>query len=192
MQGNSYADKFASVAADRVRVPLQVATDVVHYYNLVRRIQLRFVAILQQLPQRIKHKTVSNPKSDKVMLQQKLDESRHVLAREGDRFTCTRCLDSFTIKDPAFQHWLAGVCIQAPTLSSRPVPLSSLLHIGNSSVHSSHKLQMFKGLVYCNRCGSRATHHLRRLAFPCRPPGKHGRMTLKCIREGRLPPAYAD
>ena len=111
---------------------------------------------------------------------------------EGDRFTCTSCLDSFMLKDPAFQHWLAGICIRAPLACNKPVPISSDIHIGNANAHSSHRLQLFQKLVYCNRCGSRAMHHMRRLAQPCRPPGAHGKLTLKYIKEGRLPPVYED
>ena len=125
---------------------------------------------------------------NKITLEQKISESSHTLERKGDRFTCISCLDSFTLKDPAFQHWLAGICMKAPEKCDRPVHINSNLHIGNANAHSSHRLRFFDGLVYCNRCGSSAVHHMRRLARPCRPPSTHGKLTIKYIREGHLPP----
>ena len=192
IKGNAIADKYAGIAADLVQVPLPVATECKHYYKLVKRLQWRLATIVQHLPPRVKHRSVCNPRSEKITLEQKISESSHTLERKGDRFTCISCLDSFTLKDPAFQHWLAGICMKAPEKCDRPVHINSNLHIGNANAHSSHRLRFFDGLVYCNRCGSRAMHHMRRLARPCRPPGTYGKLTLKYIREGRLPPVYED
>ena len=186
IEGNSYADKYAGEAAELVQVPLQVATECIYYYQLVKKLQWRFISIISSLPARVKNKAACNPKSERVALQQKIDESIHIVSRRGDRYTCSSCRDSFTIKDPAFQHWLAGVCIPAPC-DDRPEAIQASVHLGNLNAHFTHRLCSFQGMVYCGRCGSRGKQHMRRLARPCVPPGAHGKLTLKCIMSGRLP-----
>ncbi len=55
--------------------------------------------------------------------------------------------------------------------------------------HSSHKLKIFNGLIYCSKCGSRDSWRgFVALAKPCRPPARHGAVSLAALRDGRLPP----
>ena len=72
----------------------------------------------------------------------------------------------------------------------RPLPLE-LLHIGNLSIHHSHKINTFKGLIYCRTCGARAgstpAGFLKLLAKPCTYPGRYGKDNIKRLSEGRLP-----
>ena len=72
----------------------------------------------------------------------------------------------------------------------RPLPLE-LLHIGNLSIHHTHKINTFKGLIYCRVCGARAgtfaAGFLKLLAKPCTFPGSYGKDNMKRLSEGRLP-----
>ena len=65
------------------------------------------------------------------------------------------------------------------------------MHIGNNIIHHSHKINTFKGLVYCRRCGSRVSHKgiafIKNLVKPCAPPNGYGIDCLKRIRMGRKP-----
>ena len=145
------------------------------------------------LPTRIKHKSVRTPAEEKVSLEHKCKVSSHSTVIKGDRVTCTACLDSFRIKDPAFQPWLAGLCTPSPT-THRPGHYSTnkVLHVGNRFAHPSHKLKTHRGLVYCARCGCRATNQVRLMGNQCLPPGRHGKTTLKAILADRLPPGLVE
>ena len=115
----------------------------------------------------------------------------HTVFLNADRASCTVCLDSFRIKDPAFQPWLAGIC--TPTLTTnRPshYPANKILHVGNRYTHPSHKIKNHRGLVYCAKCGCRATNHMRLMGNGCAPPGVHGKASLKAILADKLPPGF--
>ena len=181
--GNDLADKLAGEAADEVQVSLHVSTQCIYYYKLVRDIQLRLITIVMHLPDRIKHRTMKTPKEEQQTLEEKCRESKHVLERQGDRFLCSQCRDSFKLKDPAFQSWLAGQCL--PLVSTnKPKPINNFMHVGNNFVNHTHKLKVHRGLVYCAKCGCRATNQLRHLAKACIPPGAYG---LRAIMGDKLP-----
>ena len=87
----------------------------------------------------------------------------------------------------------SGTHISA-TSHVRPEPLhDKFIHVGNQFVHHSHKLNMFKGFVYCGKCGyRRSATQVRLLAKPCSPPGLAGIRTLEAIRDGKLPPGLEE
>ena len=188
--GNSIADSHADIAADGYKVSLQTATDCIFYYKLVKAVQWRLVTISQNLPKRSKYKTVKTVKEEEKTLQQKCEESKHQLQREGERMTCTVCMDSFLVKDASFLHWLAGSCVASHDAGNRIQNKS--LHVGNQFVHFTHELRDHRGFVYCKKCGCRSTTLIKLLAKPCQPPGQYGDYTLKCIREDRLPPGLSE
>ena len=184
--GNSFADKYAALAAEAVQVPIQVSTDCKFNYNLVKKIQWRIMTIITYLPDRRICKTIRTPKEVAQDLDSRLAKTNHVLSRDGDRFTCTDCLESFKSNDKSFHHWMAGQCIKVPD-SNRPVPICGSLHIGNQYIHHSHSVSIHKGLVYCSKCGGRGPHVLKKLARECEPPTDTGRATLQAISLDRLP-----
>ena len=187
VKGNAFADCFAGEAAREVQVSLNVSVECAYYYSLVKKIQWRILTIIMNLPERTKHRTVRTPKEIAQSLDDKCAESSHVLERQGDRFTCTKCRDSFRSKDPAFQHWLAGICIEVVS-DSRPNPIENRLHLGNQYVHFTHSLSVHRGLVYCCKCGGRCgSNQIRLLARACEPPLDYGCNTLKAISADKLP-----
>ena len=103
IEANNLADTYAATAATMHQVSLQTATNCQYYYNLTRKIQHRLIAIMQNLPMRVKRKTVRTPAEEQVSLAQKSRESNHAVVISGCRAKCTACFDSFRIKDPAFQ-----------------------------------------------------------------------------------------
>jgi hypothetical protein len=191
--GNGFADKYAAEAALAHQVSLQTSTDVRYYYSLTNKIQRRLITVMQNLPARSKYRTVRMPAEEQASLQQKVGESMHTVVLAGERAACSVCLDSFRVKDPAFQLWLAGIC--TPTLSTnRPshYPANKILHVGNRYTHPSHKIQTHRGLVYCAKCGCRATNQMRLMGNRCVPPGLHGKASLKAILADRLPPGLDE
>ena len=189
IKGNGWADKLAEEAAEECKVSIQAMTDCKFYYRLIKLVQWRLIRISQSLPKRDKYKTVRTPQEEQQTFQDKCDESRHQLDRSGDRMSCSVCMDSFLIKDPSFLHWLAGRCVSACSPSGNIS--NKQIHIGNQYVHYTHRLVNHKGLVYCRKCGSRATKLIKLLAKPCEPPSKAGQRTLDCVKQNRPPPGFA-
>ena len=89
-----------------------------------------------------------------------------------------------------------GMCFMLHSDEDRPRPLPlELLHIGNLSIHHTHKINTFEGLIYCRVCGARAgtsaAGFLKLLAKPCTFPGSYGKDNMKRLAEGRLPRGVA-
>ena len=63
-------------------------------------------------------------------------------------------------------------------------------------MHVSHKINIFRGLMYCRRCGCRAStrgaNFIKKLSLPCAPPGHYGQDNLKKLGQGKLPRRVAD
>ena len=73
----------------------------------------------------------------------------------------------------------------------RPLDKADVFHIGRQVTHVSHVLYMYRGLIYCSKCGARAgASRLRKLAKVCEPavPGSTGRLVLDRINAGIKPP----
>ena len=137
--------------------------------------------------------TVRSPDETKQSLDDKVRQSNHDLSENGDRYTCKLCHSSFRRTDKSFQDWLAGICVPVVFNHSRPSQISSHLHVGNQCIHHSHKLQAFRGFVYCSKCGSRkGSSSIRYLASECRPPSDTGKATLRALSKGKLPPGLDD
>ena len=110
---------------------------------------------------------------------------------------CARCNQSYPRDHEYIRKWLTTDC---PMLNSsidkpRPIPLA-LLHVGSKSVHVSHKINIFRGLMYCRKCGCRAStqgvNFIEKLSHPCAPPGPYGQDNLNRFALGKLPRRVVD
>ena len=128
---------------------------------------------------------------DKLVL-----KSPHDISVRKDRYSCGRCQDSFSKKDPMLKAWLSSACVHAGNIvCNRPTPiLNEFMHVGNQTIHFTHRMTVHKGFVYCRKCGcKRGTNQVRKLAKPYGPPGKYGLQTLRAIHfHDKLPPGMAE
>ena len=88
------------------------------------------------------------------------------------------------------KHWLQTHC-QSYAVDNKPTCIShDFIHMGNSTTHVSHDMRTYRGLVYCRKCGARGSGDvgLRLLSHPCSPPSNYGLLSLRSIRDGKLPP----
>ena len=132
--------------------------------------------------------TVKSKKETEKTLEAKIADSSHNVVKIGKRYTCVVCNNSFSKPDISFQEWLQTSCTPTPT-TTRPSQVdNNAIHIGNLSIHHTHKIATHKGLLYCTKCGSRAGSCLKNLAHPCEPPGEYGKISLKAILSDKLPP----
>ncbi len=188
MVGNSRADILANQAALQACVPLNISAPILYYIALCKRIQHRLTTIICNLPNRPKRP----PKiiEPRVPLQSICDNSSHILHESDSRIACARCHNSFNKHDPALRGWLQCMCQAIGSSSDKPIPLSlTQLHSGNRVTHHSHKLLQYRGLVYCNKCGSRDGRlGYKKLASQCAPPTPYGIQSLKALRECIKPP----
>ena len=61
--------------------------------------------------------------------------------------------------------------------------------IGRQAIHSSHKPYIYRGLVYCNKCGaySGTGRKIDNLVKECSEPTRWGKDNKKFINDGKLP-----
>ena len=66
--------------------------------------------------------------------------------------------------------------------------------IGRHAIHSSHKPYIYRGLVYCNKCGaySGTGRQVVKLSAPCVEPKRWGKDNKKAIDDGKLPRGLAQ
>ena len=189
VKGNEHADKLAGNAAQRACVPLHVSASYLYHVGLVKRIQNRITTILINLPHRHDNHIPKVTKPQRTPLEELISSTSHVIYRDDDRIGCARCHNNFHIKDPGSRPWLTSQCTKLGSGTDRPIPIPyEEVHIGNKSTHHSHSLFRFKGLVYCNKCGTRGSTKLHKLGSQCQPPTQYGEDSLKALRAGRLPP----
>jgi len=187
---NACADKQAGLAADEHEVSKNYAASVIYYYHFVRRIQQRLVCIANHLPRRTQEgvEKVEELPPERKTLAELFALSSHRPFFEGDRIRCERCADSLPKQGQRTREWLGGICVPCGSSHVRPTRLqSNTVTVGKLTSHSSHKSNIFKGLVYCKRCGARGPSKFVALARPCVEPGANGLRNLEAIRLGKLP-----
>ena len=116
--------------------------------------------------------------------------SSHSLYEEDElnRISCARCHNSFNKKDPCLKAWLVCSCVAIGKDTDRPVTIPyEEIHLGNRVTHISHSLFKFRGIVFCNKCGTKGSAKLHKLSSPCLPPTQYGISNLKALRAGKLP-----
>ena len=116
-------------------------------------------------------------------------ESSHVAYEDCNKIKCSRCLDSVSTGSSFLRSWLKAPCSKIASSSDRPVPVrKEIISIGHLSSHSSHKLNVYRGLVFCIKCGCRGPTKLVHLAKPCEPAKLDGKKNIKALLQGKLPP----
>ena len=186
--GNDFADQQAKIAAKGHALPLSVTARAVYYHKLISRIQLRLISVAINLPNRPHRAKQAFPRVVGDPIDSLIAKSEHVIHRSNNRISCLRCCNSFAIKDSGVKPFLAQKCNAMGSDKDQPVPVPlEVKHIGNKSTHVSHKLSMFRGLVFCAKCGMRGPTKLVNLSKPCLEPNEYGSMNLEAKSNRRLP-----
>ena len=198
LMGNNKADLMAGQAASRHCIDLNIAASVLFYSSLIKRIQKRLACILCSLPNRPKMVPRNPVVKDKI--EAVMHRSAHVCFTVNNRVHCARCKSNFSLHTPNLQDWLNSPCLAIGSDIDRPIPIPfDVVHIGKLVIHSSHKLRIYRGLIFCNKCGSISRYSkLGLLAQICEPPKYYGSNNLVRLNRGQLPinvdvwPADAD
>jgi hypothetical protein len=195
IEANDVADHYAGQAASRFQIPDEAAANFVYYAKLVKKIQKRLSYILMNLPSR-KIDKANRQQADKkprVTLDHLLHDTHHIVKVEKGRVLRTVCLNNFSKRDPALKEWLKAPCIRqqlspvAPLVAPAALSPDSVIHFGNKTIHFSHKIAKYRGLLYCTKCGSLGTNQARYLAKPCEPPKLVGTRNIRYISAGKRP-----
>ena len=184
--GNSWADKHAEDIARVFQVPMGVSSKYLHYYHMIRKIQKRLVSIVCQLPNRPKHIPVPRETFERETVNNLAMKSDHFIIRRGassNVYSCAKCNMSYSSLDPGIKNWLRGSCSGKQILQDVPVPIQHHnLHIGRQDIHHTHRIHLFCGIYYCNRCGCRATSRAIYLAKRCEEPRAAGLAFLRAVQ----------
>ena len=97
-------------------------------------------------------------------------------------------MNNLPISGTTTKHWLKAPCDAVATDMDKPVRLHhSTIQLGHLSTHPSHALTVYRGILYCNRCGSKGIVKLHNLARQCEAPGTAGTALLRAIGNNKLP-----
>ena len=152
------AHKLAGDAAGAACLPLNVTSPYLYYMSLVTRIRARLATMLIQLPNGEKVGRPAKNIIPKASIKELSPATTHVVMGTATRISRARCHNSFSRSDPSLGGWLNCQCQALGSDADRPIHIPyEDIHIGNQTVHSTHRVFRFKGSVYCNRCGLRAS-----------------------------------
>ncbi len=159
-------------------------------FSLVKRIQNRLATILINLPNRPKRQYEQKQIKTGYPFSDALNSTTHVLYEQENRLACARCLCNFKYKDPAIKSWLSSQCVAIGSNKDRPIKLLySHVHVGNQCAHISHDLHIYRGLIYCIKCGARSGRlSIKLLSKQCGPPTEYGQQSLDALRQCKKPP----
>ena len=135
----------------------------------------------------------AEPNLDSLPKFEDLLQSTHhlqIYTDNGSRLQCLRCQASVTVRQGLVRPWLASPCTAIGTARDKPTPITyDNMIIGRQAIHSSHKPYIYRGLIYCNRCGaySGTGRKIDKLVDPCQEPKRWGKDNKKAIENGQLP-----
>ena len=125
-----------------------------------------------------------------------MNKSMHVAFFQGERIACARCFDKLPVKGECTRSWLKGICHKLHKEGDRPVPLvNQTVQLAHQTSHPSHKLYIYRGFIFCYRCGHYGKTRFVNLARACVPPSSqysHGAKALKALKAGKRPPGEAQ
>ena len=191
VKGNRLADVQAGKAAHDHAVPVNISSTHIYYFSLTRKIQKRLVDIITSLPHRTKLPKPPRPFSPPELdpsIDDLMELTQHVPFLHDGRISCARCMNSLPSSGITTKHWLKTPCNAIASGKDKPVRLHhSTIQIGHLSTHPTHSLTVYRGILFCNRCGSRGIVKLRNLARQCEAPGAAGTALLRAINNNKLP-----
>ena len=213
--GNFVADALAGHAARVFQALLSDSLAYTWTLNATRRVQLRLLAIACELGKdwsrqrkaeaaRLRARTPHQVRQDQLAIASRVRVSEHgarVLSSHAlvcidGLYWCTQCCR--WQPKVASRQWLAGACTPRPDMSRilnvvslsspRRVPSDRLPYrIGQSVAHDSHVLFVFRGLVFCRRCGAYAATRPIKLLESCMEPSITAKATLNRILAQKFP-----
>jgi hypothetical protein len=189
VEANDMADKYAGEAAQKYELPNPVTCGPIYYYKLIKKIQKRLATIIMNLPDRTIDRKEKLEKIPKETISHLLLSTQHTICTDGTRVSCSVCLNNYKVSDGACRDWLRSPCvaIKSPHFGHTKIDDTASIHIGNNTIHVSHNLFKYRGLIYCLKCGALGTTQVRYLARPCQPPTVTGARNLQCLLAGKKP-----
>ena len=112
----------------------------------------------------------------------KLRNLGHEPSQVGTRIKCSMCARSVHRNNVA--SW-CGLGRRIPWIEHQPK-----IQVGTQTIHASHRIAQYRGLVWCWRCGLVGQSRLQGLAAECRPVRARGQRNLSKLRKGQPPPQY--
>ena len=178
--GNECADTLAGRSAKLAKVTSAQAHLVLSHFRITREIQRRALAILQLVsgePWQPRPASYSLPRLA-GFASGALVPTAHKLLWVGNRVACSDCLQGRSASSAALlKAWLASPCegfspeaalVRQSASKPSHLPVGTVQFVGSREVHQTHDLWLYRGLLYCKRCGAYAGTRARLLAQACR------------------------
>ena len=121
-------------------------------------------------------------------------ETKHNIKQESEGMSCDIiCCSSFSKRDPACKEWRKARCVPKQVEPTVPqylhidLPVDTVIHIGDNTIHATHRLSKYKGLIYCKTCWALDINQARYLAELCQPPKVTGLRNVMYMAAGKKP-----
>ena len=198
LYGNVLADALAGRAAKECQVSLQDSITLKWHYSVVRKVQARAVVLLTLVMQQRAAATLlpkcARPK--RISVTGCTLATSHTIALFGRTFHCLKCQSHSPADVDGIKRWLAAPCNPNMSLlrsltfgTTKPTAVLAdvVVHVGRQTLHSSHKLHVYKGLYFCGACGYHASAKAQKLTKQCELISEEGIARVLRLRQGRLP-----
>ena len=176
MLGNYIADALARRGANDVAVLSDDAFSVKWHYSTAYKIQARATVILSHVGIRKAAAPVRAKPPPRLTTSAYRLQSQHTTVSMGRHLHCVQCNTTSPIGRQAIVQWLSTPCQPDTELlssfkagHSRPARLAvgKQLSIGHQHIHVSHDMLVYRGLMFCRKCGYYGIKRALRLTDPC-------------------------
>ena len=117
--------------------------------------------------------------------------SQHCVVFGATRIKCLGCFASVSLNSVSARTWLSSACVSEDSRKHvfryRPINVTGIC-VGSQAIHHTHKVTLYRGLLFCIRCGGRGPTCLRKLSTFCRPATRAGIAVKDALERGNLPP----
>ena len=105
-----------------------------------------------------------------------IGKSTHALVKTSEStYKCTSCYATHSINKPQLKAFLKSECRGTYTRQESYTHTPAIVPpiVKGQTIHSSHKLNIYRGLTYCTKCGGYSTgNKLQKLRVTCTYPSK--------------------
>jgi hypothetical protein len=193
IRGNKSADRLAGFGANNAELHKDIYVPHLKQCREIHLIQNRIATIICHLPKRDKQSDkIKTQKPAKLTIEQEAASSQHTIKVLKDKLVCLMCDSSSSLSDKAVNVFCKSECTIQTSSQEGVIKVYGTVVVRGRSTHPTHNLSIYRGLLFCNVCGSYSSERLGNLAKACTKPSIHGQRVREHIAHGRLPPGIIE
>jgi hypothetical protein len=202
--GNDIADHWCRYAADLLEYPETAYNCLQSTDAIAWQIQKRIIAIVLEFPNPHEKKLKQDGEADRLVIvnnqTSKIIDNGHIIVNMGKNlFGCERCAQTWRTQSrqtiiesgecPGGMIWKGKIPQGGRPIYLRKKEIHPPFIFNGQPVHESHKPCWYRGILYCDLCGSYSKRRMDGLPDECnlKPSNQGSDYRLKCMRRGKFP-----